>query len=71
MYRDGFGPASETLARHYAHWANNGTVALPIDKMQIGGIRTRSTDSYVPDSASTATAYSCGIKTYNGVCILG
>ncbi|RPA81373.1 alkaline phosphatase-like protein [Ascobolus immersus RN42] len=63
---DGFGPASEALARHYTHWTNNATIDLPIDKMQIGGIRTRSTDSYVPDSASTATAYSCGIKTYNG-----
>lgn len=63
---DGFGPASETLARDYVHWTNNRTVELPVDEMLIGTVRTKATDSYITDSASAATAYSCGIKTYNG-----
>ena len=41
------------------------TTMLPLDKLLIGSSRTRSTDSYVTDSASGATAFSCGIKTYN------
>jgi alkaline phosphatase len=64
---DGFGQASETMARDYIHWTNNDTVTLPIDEMVIGLVRTRATDSYVTDSAASATAYSCGIKSYNGV----
>lgn len=64
---DGFGPASETMARDWIHWGDNSTEGLPIDEMMIGQIRTRSSDSYVTDSSSSATAYSCGIKTYNGV----
>ncbi|RPB01680.1 alkaline phosphatase-like protein [Choiromyces venosus 120613-1] len=63
---DGFGPASGTMARNWVHWNDNSTVGLPIDEMMIGQVRTRSSDSYVTDSASSATAYSCGIKTFNG-----
>ena len=63
---DGFGIASETMARDYVHWTNNGTTVLPIDEMVIGLVRTKATDSYVTDSAASATAYSCGIKSYNG-----
>lgn len=36
------------------------------DTLQVGSVRTRSSSSYVTDSAASATAYSCGIKTYNG-----
>lgn len=57
------------MARDYVHWTNNDTVTLPIDEMMIGQIRTKSADSYVTDSAASATAYSCGIKSYNGVCL--
>ena len=64
---DGFGQQSETMARDYVHWTNNDTVTLPIDEMVIGLVRTRSTDSYITDSAASATAYSCGLKSYNGV----
>ncbi|KAI5812141.1 alkaline-phosphatase-like protein [Pyronema omphalodes] len=63
---DGFGPASETMARDYMHWKDNSTAVLPIDEMVIGLVRTKATDSYVTDSAASATAYSCGIKSYNG-----
>ncbi|KAI5807192.1 alkaline-phosphatase-like protein [Geopyxis carbonaria] len=63
---DGFGPASEAMARGWTHWSNNDTTTLPIDSMVIGQVRTRATDSYVTDSAASATAYSCGLKSYNG-----
>lgn len=55
------------MAREYVHWKNNATEVLPVDEMVIGQIRTKSTDNLVTDSAAGATAYSCGIKTYNGV----
>ena len=60
MIADGFGPASETLARA----ARGGPLAL--DAVTTGSVATASTDSRVTDSAAGATAYACGIKTYNG-----
>ncbi|KAF8417307.1 alkaline-phosphatase-like protein [Tirmania nivea] len=54
------------MARDYVHYNNNGTQQLPVDKLLIGSIRTMASDSYVTDSAASASAYSCGIKTYNG-----
>ncbi|KAG9124932.1 hypothetical protein FRC07_009645 [Ceratobasidium sp. 392] len=66
---DGFGPASEVFARDFVQWNNSATGwnrQLGSDKIQIGSIRTRSSDSYVTDSSASATAYSCAIKTYNG-----
>ncbi|KAG8705463.1 hypothetical protein FRC09_002940 [Ceratobasidium sp. 395] len=66
---DGFGPASEVFARDFVQWNNTATGwnrQLGSDKIQIGSIRTRSSDSYVTDSSASATAYSCAIKTYNG-----
>ncbi|KAK9245058.1 alkaline-phosphatase-like protein [Lipomyces tetrasporus] len=63
---DGYGPASETFARDYANWVDNATVVLPVDEMAIGYVRTKASDTLVTDSAAAATAYACGIKTYNG-----
>lgn len=71
MVPDGFGVASETMARDYMHWKNNATTVLPIDQMVIGLVRTRASNSYVTDSAASATAYSCGIKSYNGAIGVG
>lgn len=64
---DGFGPASETFARSLYQYQNGlpWTSELPQDKYVIGTIRTRSTDSLVTDSAASATAYSCGLKSVN------
>eukprot|EP01113_Clastostelium_recurvatum_P039757 TRINITY_DN6100_c0_g1_i5.p1 TRINITY_DN6100_c0_g1~~TRINITY_DN6100_c0_g1_i5.p1 ORF type:complete len:505 (+),score=112.51 TRINITY_DN6100_c0_g1_i5:119-1633(+) len=59
MISDGMGPASVTLARA---WAGH---ALNLDGMLIGTVRTRSNNSWVTDSAAGATAYACGLKTYN------
>lgn len=57
---DGFGPASATLGR-----AAKGR-PLAFDSVLVGSVETSATDSRVTDSAAGATAYACGIKTYNG-----
>jgi alkaline phosphatase len=65
MIADGCGPASITMARDYAR-AVLGRKALALDAIQVGAVRTASASSRVTDSAAGATAYACGIKTYNG-----
>jgi len=68
MVSDGMGPTSLTMTRsflqHVKHlpWAQQ----LTLDKNLIGTSRTRSTSSLVTDSAAGATAFSCGLKSYNG-----
>ncbi|PVU92532.1 hypothetical protein BB561_003752 [Smittium simulii] len=68
MVSDGFGPASETMARDYIQQLKqlpyNYTTIL--DSMLIGSSRTASTDSFVTDSAAGAVVFASGIKTYNG-----
>ncbi|TPX70827.1 alkaline phosphatase [Spizellomyces sp. 'palustris'] len=68
MISDGFGPASETLARNYYQYTNNLPIGtqLPLDTILVGSSRTRSSNSLVTDSAAGATAFACGLKTYNG-----
>ncbi|KAK9361581.1 alkaline-phosphatase-like protein [Lipomyces starkeyi] len=63
---DGYGPASETFARDYANYVDDATVKLAVDDLAIGLVRTKASDTLVTDSAAAATAYACGIKTYNG-----
>ena len=60
MIADGFGPASASLGA-----AAKGA-PLAFDPFLVGSVETSATDSRVTDSAAGATAYSCGIKTYNG-----
>ncbi|RKO88662.1 alkaline-phosphatase-like protein, partial [Blyttiomyces helicus] len=64
----GFGPASETLARNYYQATHDVPYnhQLPLDTILVGSSRTRSSSSLVTDSAAGATAFSCGVKTYNG-----
>lgn len=62
---DGCGPASFTLARDYLRY-KEARDALALDSLLVGTVRTFATDSRVTDSAASATAYACGIKTYNG-----
>lgn len=45
---------------------NGGFGTLPLDSLLVGSMRTRSSNSLVTDSAAAATAFSCGLKTYNG-----
>jgi alkaline phosphatase len=68
MVSDGMGPTSLSLTRSYKQfqqglpWGSE----LTIDQHFIGQSRTRSTSSLVTDSAAGATAFSCGLKSYNG-----
>ncbi|KAJ1730988.1 vacuolar alkaline phosphatase [Coemansia biformis] len=68
MISDGFGPASETMARNYVQQTRGLPVGYmsPLDEILVGSSRTRSNSSLITDSAAGATAFSCGIKTYNG-----
>ncbi|KAF9109720.1 hypothetical protein BGX27_007273 [Mortierella sp. AM989] len=66
MVSDGFGPASQTYGRSFWQYKNNNTNELTyLDQILVGSSRTRSSSSLVTDSAAGATAFSCGIKTYN------
>ncbi|KAJ1735450.1 vacuolar alkaline phosphatase [Coemansia biformis] len=68
MISDGFGQTSETMARTFVRetkaldygWAS------VMDSMLKGSVRTAASNTLVTDSAAGATAYSCGLKTYNG-----
>ncbi|KAJ2658100.1 vacuolar alkaline phosphatase [Coemansia sp. RSA 1200] len=71
MISDGFGQTSEAMARGfvqqqqkqkggYSQWTS------ALDSLLVGSVRTRSSDTWVTDSAAGATAYSCAQKTYNG-----
>ncbi|KAK4639335.1 vacuolar alkaline phosphatase [Podospora bellae-mahoneyi] len=68
MVSDGMGPASLSLTRTFRQHVNN----LPMDDTLVldqhfwGTSRTRSSNSWVTDSAAGATAFSCARKSYNG-----
>ncbi|KAJ2125838.1 vacuolar alkaline phosphatase [Coemansia sp. RSA 1822] len=68
MVSDGFGPASETMARNFVQQVQGLPVGYqsPLDEILVGSSRTRSSDSLVTDSAAGATAFSCRMKSYNG-----
>ena len=60
---DGFGPTSATLGAAASRAMGREFV---LDTGLIGSVETSATDSRVTDSAAGATAYACGLKTYNG-----
>ncbi|KAJ2790956.1 vacuolar alkaline phosphatase [Coemansia linderi] len=68
MISDGFGIASETMAREYVQTTNNYPLewASTLDDLLVGTTCTHSSNSLVTDSAAGATAFSCAQKTYNG-----
>ncbi|GEQ71045.1 hypothetical protein JCM33374_g4726 [Metschnikowia sp. JCM 33374] len=68
MVTDGMGPASLSLARSFRQHRDKLPIddILYLDQHLIGTSRTRSNDSLVTDSAAGATAFSCGLKSYNG-----
>lgn len=68
MVTDGMGPASLSLARSFRQHRDKLSIddILHLDKHIIGNSRTRSSSSLVTDSAAGATAFSCGLKSYNG-----
>ncbi|KAI9152464.1 hypothetical protein H9P43_009255 [Blastocladiella emersonii ATCC 22665] len=62
------------MAREFYQYGSTGTIAdalgdvdgiLPLDTLLVGSARTKSSDAWVTDSASAATAFACGLKTYN------
>lgn len=68
MVSDGMGPTSLSLTRSYMQFQNGKPFSeqLIVDQHLIGQSRTRSSSSLVTDSAAGATAFSCGMKSYNG-----
>ncbi len=62
---DGCGPASFSLAREYQREVMN-KPKLNLDTFEQGSTITFAEGSRVTDSASSATAYACGVKTLNG-----
>lgn len=62
---DGMGVAQRTLAEYYQDY--NGNESLSMNHLpQIGMYSNKSNNSYIPDSAATATAMSAGKTTNNG-----
>jgi alkaline phosphatase len=68
MVSDGMGPASLSLTRSFRQLRDSLPIddILTLDRHFIGSSRTRSSSSLVTDSAAGATAFSCGMKSYNG-----
>ncbi|KAN0110433.1 putative repressible alkaline phosphatase [Hyaloscypha variabilis] len=68
MVSDGMGPASLSMTRSFRQLQGGLPIddILVLDQHFIGSSRTRSTSSLVTDSAAGATAFSCGMKSYNG-----
>ncbi|RMD39785.1 hypothetical protein DV735_g5344, partial [Chaetothyriales sp. CBS 134920] len=67
MVSDGMGPTSLSLTRSFGQYVTGQPFedVLVLDKHLVGSSRTRSSSSLITDSAAGATAFSCGIKTYN------
>ena len=68
MVSDGMGPTSLSMTRSFIQ-VERGlpfNSQLVLDQHLIGSSRTRSTSSLITDSAAGATAFSCGLKSYNG-----
>ncbi|MEE2924978.1 MAG: alkaline phosphatase [bacterium] len=67
---DGMGIAQRTLAEFLANSRvseQSGIVKLNMNKLPVQGyLHTYSTDSYITDSAASATTYAIGKKTYSG-----
>ena len=68
MISDGMGPTSLSLTRSFRQTQSGLPVddVLVMDQHLIGSSRTRSASSLITDSAAGATAFSCGLKSYNG-----
>ncbi len=68
MVSDGMGPTSLSLSRSFRQTQSGLPIddVLTLDPHLIGSSRTRSTSSLITDSAAGATAFSCGLKSYNG-----
>ncbi|KAL2843053.1 alkaline-phosphatase-like protein [Aspergillus pseudodeflectus] len=70
---DGYGPASQNMARDLVSLVESGTTGsnpqireLAVDDLAIGRVRTHSASSMITDSAASGTAFAAGHKSYNG-----
>ncbi|KAL3471663.1 alkaline-phosphatase-like protein [Aspergillus californicus] len=70
---DGYGPASQNMARDLASLVDTGTSGsnpeiheLAVDDLAIGRVRTHSASSMITDSAASGTAFASAHKSYNG-----
>ncbi|KAG0299099.1 hypothetical protein BGZ97_003880, partial [Linnemannia gamsii] len=70
MVSDGLGPASQTYGRTFYQYKNKDKLLedelTSLDRMLVGTSRTQSSDSLISDSAASATAFACALKSYNG-----
>jgi alkaline phosphatase len=68
LVSDGMGPTSLEMTRSWRQFENDFGYnnVLVLDEHLVGSSRTRSSNSLVTDSAAGATAFSCGMKSYNG-----
>jgi alkaline phosphatase len=68
MVSDGMGPASLSMTRSFRQHSDGLPIddVLALDRHFIGSSRTRPSNGLVTDSAAGATAFSCGMKSYNG-----
>lgn len=68
MVSDGMGPASLSMTRSFRQFVDGRPIddTLVLDRHFLGSSRTMSSSSLVTDSAAGATAFSCGMKSYNG-----
>jgi len=65
LISDGCGPTSFTMAREYGRLVT-GDGELVLDPYLIGTVRTYPSDTRLADSAASASAYACGVKTKKG-----
>ncbi|MEQ9104264.1 MAG: alkaline phosphatase [Rhodothermales bacterium] len=63
---DGMSVVGMTLARDYLRDTQVESSGLALDPYLTGTVQTFAADSRITDSASSATAYASGVKTYNG-----
>lgn len=63
---DGMSAVAMTLARDYLRETEVESDGLALDAHLTGTVQTWAADSRITDSASSATAYASGVKTYNG-----
>ncbi|KAL4876029.1 alkaline-phosphatase-like protein [Aspergillus karnatakaensis] len=70
---DGYGPASQNMARDLASLIETGTTGsnpeiheLAVDDLAIGRVRTHSANNMITDSAASGTAFASAHKSYNG-----
>src|SRR5699024_1267008 len=68
MVSGGMGPTRLSMTRSFRQYESGLPIddVMTLDKQHIAASRTKSSASLLTDSAAGATAFSCGMKSYNG-----